>query len=291
MLAFYVPLNALYWCTKRPCRKTWCWSKRVTKLLISLLCCACLGASAWAVPPAPRALTLCHEDQDTFPWLLTDGRGLNLQLLRQVEHALPVRFRFVAVPWKRCLAGLAQGQYDGAFAASFQPERLAHGHYPLNEAGQPDVRRRLHTAGYALYRRKGSAVDWNGAAFEHVQGAIGSLSGFSIAGFMRGRGITVDETSRDPLILLQRVQRQRLAAAALQTSRGDFVLITHPELAAHIERVERPLEEKAYYLMLSTAYVEQSPTMAERIWTEIEHQRESAAYQQAVEAFMASMAP
>ena len=259
----------------------------MVKLLIGLLCCSCLVLDAGAAPRSVQALTLCYEDQNSYPWVMTDGSGLNLQLLRLVAEALPLHFSFVAVPWKRCLAGLAQGTYDGAFASSYKAERLALGRYPQDVDGRLDERKRLHTSVYALYRRKGSAVSWNGEKFRQLHGAVGSLSGFSIVDLLRAQGAEVDETSRDPLALLQMLRHKRIDAAALQSLRGDFVLHSNPELAAQLEKVELPLEEKAYYLMLSNAFVAANPQQAAHVWDEVERQRESVIYQQQVRDFLA----
>ncbi|MBP8236627.1 MAG: transporter substrate-binding domain-containing protein [Pseudomonas sp.] len=259
------------------------------KALCGLLC--CLALNVLAAPREGPVLTLCYEDQDSYPWVMEDGSGLNLQLLRLVEQALHGQFTFVAVPWKRCLTGLAQGTYDGAFAASFKAERLGLGRYPLDADGRLDERKRLHTSIYSLYRRKGSAVSWNGQEFRQLQGRIGSLSGFSIVDFIRAQGAEVDETNRDPLALLRMLSHKRIEAAALQSLRGDFVLQANPDLAAKLEKIELPLEDKAYYLMLSNGYVASHPEQAAALWDEIERQRESPTYQQQVQAFLARPQP
>lgn len=259
------------------------------KALCGLFC--CLALNALAAPREGPELTLCYEDQDSYPWVMEDGSGLNLQLLRLVEQAQHGQFTFIAVPWKRCLAGLAQGTYDGAFAASYKAERLSLGRYPLDADGRLDERKRLHTSIYALYRRKGSPVSWNGQEFRQLQGRIGSLSGFSIVDFIRAQGAEVDETSRDPLALLRMLSHKRIEAAALQSLRGDFVLQANPDLAAQLEKLELPLEDKAYYLMLSNDYVASNPEQATALWDEIERQRESPTYQQQVQAFIARPQP
>lgn len=259
------------------------------KALCGLFC--CLALNALAAPREGPVLTLCYEDQDSYPWVMEDGSGLNLQLLRLVEQAQHGQFTFIAVPWKRCLAGLAQGTYDGAFAASYKAERLSLGRYPLDADGRLDERKRLHTSIYALYRRKGSPVSWNGQEFRQLQGRIGSLSGFSIVDFIRAQGAEVDETSRDPLALLRMLSHKRIEAAALQSLRGDFVLQANPDLAAQLEKLELPLEDKAYYLMLSNDYVASNPEQATALWDEIERQRESPTYQQQVQAFIARPQP
>lgn len=217
---------------------------------------------------------------------MSDGTGLNLELLGLVEQALDLHFVHVAVPWKRCLAGLEQGLYDGAFAASFKLERLAMGHYPSNAAGQADASRRLHNSSYTLYRRTGSALSWDGRRFSGVDGRVGSLSGFSIRDLLLAHGLEVDESSRDPLALLQMLAHGRVAAVALQSQRGDFVLQANPQLAQQVEKLPQLLEEKPYYLMLSNALFTRDPALAEAIWAQVQRQRASPAYQARVQAYL-----
>ena len=262
--------------------------RSLAKALICFVWLCLLPAGVLADRAETPELTFCYEDRDSYPWVLTDGSGLNLELLGLVEQALALRFSHVPVPWRRCLAGLEQGAYDGAFAASFKAERLSLGRYPLDGAGRPDPSKRLHTSSYALYRRKGSAVSWDGRQFQRLSGRVGSLSGFSIVDFLHGHGVVVDETSRDPLALLQMLEHGRIEAAALQGLRADFVLQANPQLTVRIEKLEVPLEEKAYYLMLSNALVASDPALAAAIWSEIAHWRESAAYRERVQAFLAS---
>jgi len=87
--------------------------------------------------------------------------------------------------------------------------------------------------------------------------------------------------------LLQMLVHGRVDAVALQTMRGDFVLRANPQLAQQVEKLPQPLEEKPYYLMLSNALLVRDPKLAERIWSEVQRQRESATYQARVEAYLA----
>ncbi|HLD66896.1 MAG TPA: ABC transporter substrate-binding protein [Pseudomonas sp.] len=237
-----------------------------------------LAAFCSQVAAAP-ALTFCYEDQDSYPWVMTDGSGLNQALVDLVGQALGLEIARRPMPWKRCLAGLEQGLYDGAFAASYKAERLAMGAYPTRANGELDDEKRLHTSSYSLYRRVGDPVRWNGQGFEQLSGKIGSLSGFSIVDFLHHHGVEVEENSRDPQALLNMLKNGRIQAAALQSQRADFVLQAHPELAGFIEKTSPSLEHKAYYLMLSRQLLGKHPALATQVWNQIQRQRESAAYQ------------
>lgn len=228
----------------------------------------------------PTRLTFCYEDKESFPWVMPEGHGLNLLLLRQVATALDLQVNWVAVPWRRCLAGLEKGVYDGAFAASYMTERLVHGAYPLDGDGRVDESKRLHTQAYGLYSRKDDAVGWNGSEFRQLQGSIGTLSGFSIVDFLRLHGAVVVESSRDPEALLYMLATRRVQAVALQVQRADHVLQKNAELAVVIDKASLPLETKAYYLMLSHQLQQNQPQLARQIWEEVQRQRESSSYRE-----------
>ncbi|MBB6341182.1 polar amino acid transport system substrate-binding protein [Pseudomonas fluvialis] len=231
-------------------------------------------------------LTFCYEDKESFPWVMPEGRGLNLLLLKQVAAALDLQVRWVAVPWRRCLAGLEKGVYEGAFAASYMAERLAQGAYPLDNDGRVDESKRLHTQAYALYSRKDDAVGWNGSEFRQLQGSIGTLSGFSIVDFLRLHGAVVVESSRDPEALLYMLATRRVQAVALQVLRADHVLQSNAELAAVIDKASLPLETKAYYLMLSHQLQQRQPQLARQIWEEVQRQRDSTAYREQMNSLL-----
>lgn len=44
----------------------------MAKLLICLLCSCCLVVEVFAVPRSAEALTLCYEDQNSYPWVTTN---------------------------------------------------------------------------------------------------------------------------------------------------------------------------------------------------------------------------
>ncbi|NEX60741.1 substrate-binding periplasmic protein [Noviherbaspirillum galbum] len=236
-------------------------------------------AQAAMAADRPAKLVLCHENQDSYPWIMTDRPGLNILLLKLLERDLKLPVEFVPLPWKRCLAELAAGRVDGAFAASFKADRLAMGRYPGAARDTPDPAKRLHGSSYSLYRLKGGNLDWDGSAFHNLSGPVGILSGFSIQDFLLERGVQVDEGTGSPERTLRKLEAGRIQGAALQTRRADH-LLQHPELAARIERLPVPLEDRPYYLMLSFDLVRGHPALAEDIWNRVARLRDSGEFRQ-----------
>lgn len=238
-----------------------------------------------AATARPASLVFCHEDQDSFPWVLKERPGLNVLLVRQLEREVGVPIKLVALPWKRCLAELAANSVDGAFAASFKAERLEMGRYPTGKDGKPDPALRLHMSSYSLYRARGSSLHWNGSRLENLNGAIGSLAGHSIIDVLREMGAQVDDRSKSPVETLRKVAMGRLQGAVLQTSRVTHLLASNPDLAATIERDPTVLDERPYFLMLSFRLVEQQPTFSDSLWKQIEKVRESSQFRRTEQEF------
>jgi polar amino acid transport system substrate-binding protein len=231
-----------------------------------------VGAPALAAGK-PR-IPVCFEREEVLPWRTLDGGGLNFELLNEVARRSGIEFDYQSMPWKRCLAQLKANQVSGAFAVSFSRERLALGVYPGGEQADPE--RRTHIDRYLLVRRKGSPVDWDGKAFRNLHGRVGFQLGYSVGDFLRTQDVPVDEGSQRADELLQKLLTGRVDAAAL--GGGDALRLVRGALAKQLEIVPAPLLEKPYFLVLSHAFVEQQPALAERIWKNVAEVRNSPAY-------------
>ena len=252
--------------------------RRLSFLLLAA-CCALASAAA----AARESISLCFERQEVLPWRGLDGKGLNFELLREVAHRTGVKFEFQSMPWKRCLAQLADNQVDGAFAVSFNRARLGLGAYPGGQVADPA--KRMHIDRYVLLRRKGSQVDWDGKAFRNLDGRIGFQLGYSVGDFLRAQNVPVDEGSQRPTELAQKLIAGRLGAAAM--GGRDALRLMRGPLAVELELLPVPLVEKNYYLVLSHAFVAAQPQLAQRIWDAVEQVRTSPAYKKRERELMA----
>jgi polar amino acid transport system substrate-binding protein len=229
---------------------------------------------AFAQAAAPESVTLCFERQEVPPWRTLDGGGLNFELLAEVSRRTGVTFDYQSMPWKRCLEQLKSNQVDGAFAVSFNRDRMDLGAYP--GGANADPAKRMHVDSYMLVRRRGSRLDWDGKTISNLEGRIGVQLGYSVAGFLRARDIPVDEGSQRSDELAHKLIAGRLAGAAL--GGGDVLRLMRGPLAGELDVLPVPLVEKPYYLVLSHALVASKPQLAQRLWNAVELARLSPAY-------------
>ncbi|WP_229429227.1 ABC transporter substrate-binding protein [Massilia sp. ST3] len=251
---------------------------RLQLLVLPVLAACCMQAHGQAAPGA--SVTLCFERQEVPPWRTLDGGGLNFELLAEVAKRTGVTFDFQSMPWKRCLEQLKSNQVGGAFAVSFNRERMDLGAYPGGPNADPA--KRMHVDRYVLVRRRGSRLEWDGKRFTHLDGKIGVQLGYSVGDFLRAQHVPVDEGSQRSDELAQKLIAGRLAGAAL--GGGDAKRLMRGPLAARLEVLPVPLIEKPYYLVLSHAFVANQPQLAARLWDAVEQARTSPAYRKREQA-------
>ena len=223
-----------------------------------------------------HALTLCYDEGEQYPWIIKNGKGLNIIELEMVAAGTGEKLELIGMPWKRCLEGVEKGDIAGAFAASYTDERARYAVYPMAE-GKLDHARRLHADGYTLLRLKGSSVGWDGSKFSNLTGQIGTQASYSIASDLVKWGATVDSNSDTPETLLRRFGAGQLQAIALLTGEAQFAL-RKPYLAGKVEIVSPPLSEKPYFLIFGRGYYDRNRKTVDDLWSMIAKVRESAEY-------------
>lgn len=241
---------------------------------------------AQAAPPAVD-LRLCHPDQGDWPWTLPDRPGLNNQLIDRANSRLaaPLRIRYFPMPWARCLFKLNTGEMDGAFNASFRPERLSIARYPVKD-GAVDSKRRLMHSSYSLYRLKGSRRIWDGKTLK-AGSPIGTPNGYTaIAMLIQDLGGQVDQHYKYSEELFQALLDEQLDTIALKTDESEYLLRQHPEFRARIEAVSPLLGERDFFLIFSIPFTRQQPVLSEQLWDAIGVERESEGYKKAVADFI-----
>jgi polar amino acid transport system substrate-binding protein len=229
-------------------------------------------------------LKFCTENEDSYPWILKNRKGLSIILLDMVEKKINQKILIDAIPWKRCLQELKAGHYDGAVNASFKTDRAEFAVYPM-AVDKIDSNKRMLIDSYSLYRLKGSKVEWNGKEFKPDDAIVGAQTGFSVVDQLKGLKLKVDDSSGSTEINLKKLLLGRVTAVALPTLQGDNVLDKDAELQSKIEKIALPLIEKPYYLIFSKPFFAQEAALVKKIWDYIESTRESAEYKKQMDLF------
>ena len=240
-----------------------------------------ITASALAAEPP---LKICHENEDSYPWIFKDRAGLTTSLLKMAEKTYGSKVELVALPWKRCLDDAKNGAIDGVVKISFSTDRTEFLVYPM-AGDKPDASKRLLNDTYSLYRMKGStAATWDGKTLK-VDGAVGAQSGFSIAKQLTSMGARVDDSVRSADANLTKLVGGRIAAVALQTEEGDISIANNAEANGKVEKLMPVLVEKPYFVAFSKQFYGKEKAAAQKLWDAIGTARESAEYKDLVKKF------
>lgn len=233
--------------------------------LTRLLCVLLLPSLAWA---ETVTLRFAYEVEEVFPYYIGSGEviaanpGVLPELMLQLPRRIPtLSIKLSRMPWKRCLAQLQSGEVD-ALVASFKPDRLANGIYPMKN-NSPDPALAIDVRSYHLYKLKGNPAKWDGLQLTELNGAVGAPLGYSIIDDLQKMGVKVEQT-RSASADFQKLALRRLAAVASLEMVGDYYVRTSRE--GNIVKVMPALATKEYYLMFSRQFMQNHPALAAQIW-------------------------
>ena len=229
-------------------------------------------------------MKICHENEDSYPWIFKDKVGLTTSLMKIAEKAYGAKVELVALPWKRCLDDAKNGAIDGVLKISFSAERTEFLVYPM-VGEKPDASKRLLNDTYSLFRLKGStAATWDGKTLK-ADGPVGAQSGFSIVKQLTSLGVRVDDATRSADANLAKLLGARVVAVALQTEEGEISIAENAETKGKVERVTPVLVEKPYFVAFSKQFHSKEKAAAQKLWDAIGAARESTEYKDLAKAF------
>ena len=232
----------------------------------------------WPAYATAAYLLLATDDTPGNPWIIGGGTqfqaqrpGIEIELYRLMAEQLNLQLEMIRMPWKRCLSELKHGRIDGVFPASFKPERLSVGVYPTQN-DMVDPSRKSRRSAYFLYTQKASPLAWDGHKFLNLnrmdRKTIGVPLDWSIAADLRRMGVELLEKPR-PVDLLAILNKGGLAGVVCLDTVIDTYVAEAPMRFKQIQKVYPPVAEKAYYLILSHAFVSRHPDLSGKIWDTI----------------------
>lgn len=232
---------------------------------------------ALAGPAAALPLRLCIFDRPLPPITMPDGSGQVQELLRRTARSAPIAIHTVPASRASCLAQLQSGEVD-AMLGAFLPERLAYAAYPM--AGeQADESQAVAQARFMVYRRRGSAVGWDGHQFSNLgRQPVGIQPAFLHAGLLRQLGVVTDEASGSTADNLDKLARHQVAAVVALEGEGGAVIASR--FAGEIEALPQPFHVTPMYLVVNRVYYSQHREVIDAYWLSLRQHRLSVDYQQ-----------
>ncbi|MEW5728854.1 MAG: transporter substrate-binding domain-containing protein [Pseudomonadota bacterium] len=239
---------------------------------------AAAGVALCGGARANEVLRAAYEDSEQPPYYMGTGPdpdpslpGVSVEMLREAGREAGIDIQFTRMPWVRCQKSLERGEVDLIFNASFKPDRMKLGVYPMVD-GKPDPARRIDTIAYALYRPKGGAAAFDGKTVTGLDGGpVAAPAGYSILGDLKAMGVAT-ETAPDTVTNFRKLASGRIPATAALERIGDGLLADFPQ----IEKVTPLLATKDYFVMASHQSFETRRATIERLWAKLAEVRDGA---------------
>ncbi|PLK50360.1 ABC transporter substrate-binding protein [Uliginosibacterium sp. TH139] len=233
------------------------------------------GLSLFALTAAAQeSLRLCHNQDESFPWLLKRTPGVSQIMATEAAKALKIKLVLLPMPGAGCVEAVQQGRVDGAISIVFLPERLTSMVYPGPASGPADVQQRMYNNSVSLFHRKQDKLLWDGKKLQ-VSGVVGVRRGNFAAQTLLAMGIKVDSTSTSYVELFKRLERGEIAAAVIETIDGSEMLRHTISLRSLIEMHPQPFEREAFYTVFSKAYASRKPQVVKDFWKQMQQLRTS----------------
>ncbi len=238
--------------------------------------CCVMGALLFfstAVTAVP--LTFCYEDKMLFPFYLGNGPeipeqkpGASIEHLKLLTHKVPqLTLQLVRMPWKRCLAAMANNEVD-AVIASYRPERLEFARYPLKQQ-QPDPSRAFAEHHTCLVSRQDAEWSWDG---QNLIGAneivIGRPLGYAAITSPIGQKFQMHYTLSGTMDL-DLLKKGRINAVTTLCNISGQKFTASFIAARGLKVLYPPLYNNTGYLVFSVGFYQRQKVLADMLWDQL----------------------
>lgn len=244
--------------------------------LLPVACCAQANAPAQHRTPAP-ALRLCVDERAHLPFITADGKGTAGELIRQAARESGIEVTFYGAPVVRCREEIRAGVADGFPTAPYTPALTSFMSFPMHGA-VPDSTRAVMMARAMVFRRKGSALGWDGKQFSHLNlPVLVPFGAVLLLDRLQAMGVPHDDKGKTLDLIFAKLAAQR-GDAAIGAEYSGIAHLAEPRFATQLEMLPVPFSEEPYFLGVSSSYYGTHPAAVERLWDAIGRIGKSAAY-------------
>ena len=242
---------------------------RLAIFLLTVLHCAHAGAVT---------LRLCTDEHSHLPFITPTGEGTSDLLIREAAREAGVDVEFRAAPITRCREEIRVGAADGFPTTPYTPSLLGFVAFPMN-GEQIDPSRAVNTTRAMVFRRIGSAADWDGERFTRLTTSVlvpfGSVL---LVDRLKNMNVPIDDSGKTLSANFTKMLAGR-AELAVGSEYSGRALMAQPQFAGRIETLAAPITDEPYYLGVSKRYYDANPQAVQKIWEAIARIRHTPAYQ------------
>lgn len=242
-------------------------------LLISFVLAALHCAQAGAL-----TLRLCTDEHSHLPYITPTGEGTADLLIREAAHEAGITVEFHAAPITRCREEIRVNAADGFPTTPYTPSIMGFVAFPMN-GGDIDVSKAISTTRSMVFRRTGSAAQWDGERFMQLTTSVlvpfGSVL---LLDRLKGMNVAIDDSGKTLGANFAKMLAGR-ADLAVGSEYSGRALMAQPQFAGKVEVLAVPFTDEPYYLGVSKRFHDAHPAAVQKLWDAIARIRRTPAYQ------------
>ncbi len=228
------------------------------------------------LPAGALDLRLTYTDQDARPYLTGTGAtipeppGIAVELVQRVVSQLGARLVLTRLPARRMAEEVKAGRQDGILGFRHSPERAQDLVFPMRD-GKPDATRHAARLAHSLYRRRDSAVTWDGQRVGGLTAPVAVSSTQLVADALLAQGIEIMRVESGGQMFAM-LSLGRVDAVVIIDALGDRQL--REQGGSRIEKVAPPMLIEDFHVPVSRRFYNAHRDFTERLWRLIGEQRD-----------------
>jgi polar amino acid transport system substrate-binding protein len=221
-----------------------------------------------AAPAGAASLSVCISDEAFAPFTDPQRDGESQKRIRLASKHQGWQVKFVALPWRRCLAGVQQDIYDAVAGVAATAQYQDYMAFPQRD-GQVDGARALGVTRLVVYRPVGSAAGWNGQRFSPLVKPVLYLSGrAALKGLLARMQEPADDTAKTSTQLALMLLKGR-GSLAIDHDYQVAQLLSMPAFQGRLEVLPAPFGDAPVYMAVGWHRYERNRQLIEAIWSEL----------------------
>lgn len=235
----------------------WKWCAGLTMAML-------LGTACARPETVPARIRMCGMDVDYAPFGKTDGTGHLQYLVFQAAKGMNLEVERHIAPRRRCLEEIKAGISD-AMASAYSPQRAEIAAFPM-AGGVVDASKAMGVMTYYVYRRTGSALDWDGRRFKELgERKLGVQSGFLyVTERLKQLGVPFDDGAKALDSTFSKLVAGRVEGVVGMMEESDQLILSR--YPGQLERTSKVFDQTPVYLMVSRQFYNRHPKFVERYW-------------------------
>jgi polar amino acid transport system substrate-binding protein len=231
---------------------------------------------------ASQTVKICLDKNMWYPFTFVEkgqATGLHIDIVSKAINDLGFTVEYKPLPWKRCVAGANDGDYDAIAVASYKDKRAKTLNFPSDAASAAKSTWRVMQVEYTVVSTTAQSYEYDGD-INTLPTPVRVPRGWSIGDDLKKQGVKVDDgASGDEKNLKKLLRMDKGSVVALPQVAELYSKKSNFKGKLHASK--KPIKSKSYYLPFSKKS-KISDEDQQRIWAQIAKVRDDVAFIESV---------